>query len=101
MGRWLGVSHKIGPLMSYWVLPISGIPISCVTVQRITNTESTKEEIILMSSKYDNAIEERMRAKNVDNGKEMGEQPAWNRLSLEDEDNDYNGVNLIGCGCGQ
>ena len=39
IGRWLGVSHKIGQLMSYWILPPSSIPISCVTVQRLTNLE--------------------------------------------------------------
>ena len=39
LGRWLGVSHKIGQLMSYWILPISARPISCVTVQRLTNLE--------------------------------------------------------------
>ena len=39
IGRWLGVSHKVGQLMSYWILPVSGIPISCVTVQRLTNLE--------------------------------------------------------------
>ena len=39
IGKWLGVSHKVGQLMSYWILPVSGIPISCVTVQRLTNLE--------------------------------------------------------------
>ena len=27
LGRWLGVSHRVGQVMSYWVLPQSGIPI--------------------------------------------------------------------------
>ena len=39
IGRWLGVAHRVGPDMSYWVLPNSGIPIACTTVQRITNLE--------------------------------------------------------------
>ena len=29
IGIWLGVSHRVGPLMSYWILPKSVIPISC------------------------------------------------------------------------
>ena len=37
--RWLGVSHKVGQMMSYWILPQSGIPVSCVNVQRMTNSE--------------------------------------------------------------
>ena len=38
IGRWLGASHKVGQLMSYWIFLQSGIPISCVTVQRLTNS---------------------------------------------------------------
>ena len=36
LGRWLGVSHRVGMMMPYWILPGSGIPISCVTVQKLT-----------------------------------------------------------------
>mmetsp|Transcript_17331 Transcript_17331/g.42358 ORF Transcript_17331/g.42358 Transcript_17331/m.42358 type:complete len:358 (+) Transcript_17331:1030-2103(+) len=32
IGRWLGVSHRIGPAMTYWILPRSGIPITTDTV---------------------------------------------------------------------
>jgi hypothetical protein len=32
VARWLGVSHRVGRLMSYWLLPESGIPISVTTV---------------------------------------------------------------------
>ena len=39
LGRWLGVSHRIGQLMSYWILPKSGRPVSCVTVQHVTYLE--------------------------------------------------------------
>ena len=38
-GKWLGVAQRDGPDMSYWILPCSGIPIACTTVQRITNLE--------------------------------------------------------------
>ena len=44
MGRFLGVSHHIGSLMSYWVLPVSVIPISRTTVQRVTNLESATNQ---------------------------------------------------------
>ena len=39
LGRWLGVSHRVGQLMSYWLLPKSGIPLSCSIVQRLTQLE--------------------------------------------------------------
>ena len=44
LGRFLGVSHQMGSLMSYWVLPASGILMSIPTVQRITNLESQTEK---------------------------------------------------------
>ena len=34
LGRMLGVSHRVGPMMSYWILPISCHVVSCTTVQR-------------------------------------------------------------------
>ena len=38
--KWLGVSHRIGPLMSYWILTAQGTLISRTTVQRITHIET-------------------------------------------------------------
>ena len=39
IGRLLGVSHQVGSLMSYWILPESGIPVSRTTVQKVTKLE--------------------------------------------------------------
>ena len=43
-GKWLGVSHRIGPLMSYWILTAQGKVISWTTVQRITHLETQTAE---------------------------------------------------------
>jgi hypothetical protein len=32
VARWLGVLHRVGRMTSYWLLPISGIPISATTM---------------------------------------------------------------------
>ena len=64
IGRWLGVSHKVGQLMSYWILPISGIPISCVTVQRLTNLEQQTDEWKGRMNNYDIKIQERLKIKD-------------------------------------
>ena len=45
LGRWIGVSHRTGPFLSYWILPASGIPISCNTVQHLTNLEKQTDEV--------------------------------------------------------
>ena len=39
LGCWLGVSHRRGPLMTYWILTSHGDIISCNSVQRVTNVE--------------------------------------------------------------
>ena len=44
IGWWLGVSHRVGQLMSYWILLASGFPISCTTVQRVTELEKKTDE---------------------------------------------------------
>ena len=43
LGRFLGVDHAVGSLMSYKVLPRSGIPVSRTTVQRVTELEKSTE----------------------------------------------------------
>ena len=40
IGKWLDVSHCLGPLMSYWILTSQGTVISWTTVQRITYLET-------------------------------------------------------------
>ncbi len=51
IGRWLGVSHRVGGLMSYWILTQKGTVISRTTVQRVTNLEKQTDEFksLLMS----------------------------------------------------
>jgi hypothetical protein len=39
IGRWLGVSHRVGSLMSYWIMTKRGTVISRTTVQRVTSLE--------------------------------------------------------------
>ena len=40
----IGVSHRTGQLMSYWILPQSGVVISCTTVQQLTYSEMQTDE---------------------------------------------------------
>ena len=44
MGIFLGMSHHVGSLTSYWVLPVSEIPITRTTVQRVTKLESATNQ---------------------------------------------------------
>ena len=56
LARWLGVSHKVGRLMSYWILPESGIPISATTVQRMTNDERCTDEMQSRMKRYEDKL---------------------------------------------
>jgi hypothetical protein len=57
LGRWLGVSHRVGRMMSYWILPISGIPVSVTTVQRLTNDERNTNEMKTRMDQFDAELE--------------------------------------------
>ena len=58
LGRWLGVSHRIGTLMSFWVLTKDGKVLSRTTVQRVTNLELETAENKARTNEFDTAIRE-------------------------------------------
>ena len=60
MGRWLGVSHRVGTLMSFWVLTSTGKVLSRTTVQRITNLETQLDENKARMSNFTSALAERV-----------------------------------------
>ena len=62
LGRWRGVSHQIGQLMTYWILPESGIPISCGTVQLLTVLEEQTEELKARISSFEEGLEHKSNA---------------------------------------
>eukprot|EP01082_Thalassiosira_pseudonana_P000209 g18.t1 g18 contig1:46045-47384(+) len=39
LGRWSGVSHRVGSDMCYWIMPVSGQMISETTVQHVTSND--------------------------------------------------------------
>jgi hypothetical protein len=56
LGRWLGVSHRVGTLMSYWVLTPECCVLSRTTVQKVTNLELQTEENIARCKAYDERV---------------------------------------------
>ena len=89
LGRWLGVSHKIGQLMSYWVLTEKGRVISCTTVQRLTRLEQDTQEWAQKMQKYNNNIREIV--ENVASVElNTMDVPKWNQLSIREYDEEFN-----------
>ena len=60
LGRWLGVSHRVGSLMSYWVLTKKGNVISRTTVSRVTNLEMQVDSTKSRLQEFDTTIIDRL-----------------------------------------
>ena len=56
LGRWLGVAHRVGQALCYWILPVSGVPIARSTVQPISKDDLTTKEVIDELALYDTSI---------------------------------------------
>ena len=59
--RWLGVSHRIGSLISYYILTQTGSVISRTTVQRVTNLELKIDDHKALFAEYDSEIRRRFK----------------------------------------
>ena len=46
IGRWLGVSHRVGSAMCFWILTSKGTVVSRTTVQHITKEEILKDDVM-------------------------------------------------------
>ena len=60
LGRWLGVSHRVGTLMSFWILTADGQVMSRTTVQRVTNLEQQTTEVKSQRHDFTTRIAERL-----------------------------------------
>jgi hypothetical protein len=86
LGRWLGVSHRVGQLISYWILPGSGIPISCTTVQRLTNLEIQTDKWKARMLTFEKNLESKFEATSSDVMASTKDIPGDKLLDLERED---------------
>lgn len=92
LGKWLGVSHRVGQMMSYWILPSSGIPISCSTVQRLTNLEKQTDTYKERMNDFQSSLERRWNAGSANLNVDVvgqGQGNENNVLDLEHEDEGF------------
>ena len=86
LGRWLGVSHKVGSLMSYWILTSKGTVISRTTVWACTNLELKETENRQRCDEFDGIIREKLDDKgHVINSEGMTQPLDWSDYPLEDD----------------
>ncbi len=86
IGKWLGISKSTGSLMSYYVLPITGIPVSRTTVQRVTELEKQTEATHQRIAAYDKAIAERFQEGRLVTTGGKPDLAAWSELLETDAD---------------
>ena len=89
LGRWLCVSHRVGRLMSYWILPESGIPISATTVQRLTNDERSTEVVKQRMREYDEKVKSVLEAESADLSQRLQDVETSKLIDHENEDPEF------------
>ena len=60
LGCWLGISHKVGRLMSYWILTQHGHVLSRTSVQRLTELEKQTADWQTKCTVFDANIKTRL-----------------------------------------
>jgi len=97
--RWLGVAHRVGSQLCYYVLKQNGEVIARTTVQRVTNVEMTTREVKQRCDEFDKAIAERMATSksDIDAMAERKRKPSdWaidSRIPFDDDfQNEFNRV---------
>jgi hypothetical protein len=54
----MGVAHKVGSEMCYWLMPVSGISVANTTVQHVTLEEMCNPNIQMQIEAFDKTLVE-------------------------------------------
>ena len=60
LARWVGIAHRVGTDMCYWLMPVSGIPIADTSVQHVTQDDMAKPGIKTQVDEFNAKLEERL-----------------------------------------
>ena len=86
LARWLGVSHRVGSDLSYWLITESGKIISKTSVEHVTRDDYLQEDKKAEIEEFNRRLEESL---NDDNFMIEGE-GEFDSMYLDDIDNDEN-----------
>lgn len=100
LGKWLGVAHKVGSDMCYWILTVNGDIIAETTVQHVTREDYDNPNIAAQIKEFDDKLNERLDDANfklaipdeyklLDNF-DMPADPAYGTDKTTPSDADYN-----------
>ena len=60
LGKWLGISHKIGSNMRHWVLMVLGKVVACTTLQHVIHTNLLDQDMKIQIDKIDEELQKRL-----------------------------------------
>ena len=60
LARWIGVAHRIGSDLCYWLMPVSGTPIAETTVQHVTAEDLRDRDIANRIEEFDETLRTRL-----------------------------------------
>jgi hypothetical protein len=86
LGRFLDVSHSVGSLMSHWILPVSGMPMSRTAAQRMTELEKSTDVNKARIVNFDEAIAERFKEERLAKNGDKPDPEDWAALIESDPD---------------
>lgn len=64
IARWVGVAHRIGSDMCYWLIPVSGTLIADTTVQHVTTEDLKNPDVKRQVDTFNKRFEERLNDDN-------------------------------------
>jgi hypothetical protein len=64
IARWIGVAHKIGQAMCFWIIPSSGIPIARSTIQKISPNDLMTDQVKMEIQQLDQALNDNVKSDN-------------------------------------
>jgi hypothetical protein len=80
IGKFLGISSSTGSLMSYFILPSSGIPVSRTTVQRMTELEKQTDANRQRMTDFEKAIADRYKEGRLYSRGDKPDLEQWSEL---------------------
>ncbi len=60
LARWIGIAHRVGQSMRYWLLPKSGVPIARTTIQKVSTEEHPTENFQSKLGEFNQTIEDKL-----------------------------------------
>jgi hypothetical protein len=64
LGRWLGIAHRVGSDMTYWIMTQSGQVIARSMVQHVTTSDLSNTAVREAIENFDNAVNQRLAKEN-------------------------------------